>query len=154
VHQQPAHEARALRREDARRTPDAREAVRATLDDDAQAGRNDVGVAAQVEPQDLCALGGPTARLGHVRRRKERRRLPAQLLGGGDYALGVRGYGTGRCCGEDIDDEGVVTSANEEVRVGGASLVDLDFSLRHVEKPGQDGRDLSDEVLAGSDAHA
>ncbi len=92
MHEEEARDARALGGKGARRTAAPSVLVGATRDDHPDAGRDDLGVPAEVEPGDTHALAGSLARLAHEGNGDERDGVCA--AGCIDGALGVRGDGT------------------------------------------------------------
>src|SRR5690606_21191003 len=72
VLEQPAHDARALGRKDTRWAARPTETVRSSLDDDPEAGRDDVGIPAEVEPRDACVLADPAPCATHEGHDQER----------------------------------------------------------------------------------
>jgi hypothetical protein len=142
MHEQPANDARALRRKDARRPSRPSEPIGSSVDDDAKARRDDVRVPAEIEPGHSRRLTCLPSSLAHEGHDNERDDSPPELLRDLDHALGARSDRADRRRAEHLHDERLPGSRKDEVRSGSVLVPHLDLVIRNTEQSGECGRHL------------
>ena len=153
VLEQPAHDACALGRKDARWAARPTEAIGPPVDDDPDAGRDDVRVPAEVEPRDARVVADPAPGVAHEGHHQERHGLSTVAAGSGGHLRGVGRQGTRRRGTEHLDNEGVPGRAHAQVSL--ASSLDLHVLLGYVQEARQRRGDFRNELhFRGSDGHA